>query len=530
MKIFKLLSTSLAVLCFSSDLLSDITFYGKINTSYESTDKNSKTDTDFKNNASRLGVKGKFDINDGLKISFQIENEIDPTDGRFRADGEKVFKERNTFLALEGNFGRLFAGTHDTAFKVAQLKVDLFNDTRADIKYLFQGENRMNSFVAYTTPELIDGLKVTINSISQSTGTFESYSVNYSTGSIKLAFALDSNGKGYDSTRFTTMFPIESLGIDVGLMYQSSEKISTGVSENGHLLSLKKKVSDKGSVYLQTASSDIKLESGKQNSIGYDYKISKIAKVFFHYSDLESDKTSKNSEYVSVGFEYKFWYVKGVYSPFLHQSDLLFSTFVHNKFMDQAPKQERSRKRIEVILTTAENILLENGIDSVTIANISKVSGLKRTSTYKFFQTPEAIKAALATKYFIELSKDFSKRSSDINTAELSVIVLRTVEIIYDYFSSSIAAQQLVLSNTTSLPVTKEPFHELSSSVQEFIERNIELPEFFNNDGVFRVFTQIIISIFSLNTRESGILNEVGKIEANRAAHAYILNWVNQSK
>ena len=222
--------------------------------------------------------------------------------------------------------------------------------------------------------------------------------------------------------------------------------------------------------------------------------------------------------------------MKGVYSPFLHQSDLLFSTFVHNKFMDQAPKQERSRKRIEVILTTAENILLENGIDSVTIANISKVSGLKRTSTYKFFQTPEAIKAALATKYFIELSKDFSKRSSDINTAELSVIVLRTVEIIYDYFSSSIAAQQLVLSNTTSLPVTKEPFHELSSSVQEFIERNIELPEFFNNDGVFRVFTQIIISIFSLNTRESGILNEVGKIEANRAAHAYILNWVNQSK
>ena len=306
MKIFKLLSTTLAVLCFSSDLLSDITFYGKINTSYESTDKDSKTDTDFKNNASRLGVKGKFDINDGLKISFQIENEIDPTDGRFRADGEKVFKERNTFLALEGNFGRLFAGTHDTAFKVAQLKVDLFNDTRADIKYLFQGENRMNSFVAYTTPELIDGLKVTINSISQSTGTFESYSVNYSTGSAKLAFALDSNGKGYDSTRFTTMFPIESLGIDVGLMYQSSEKISTGVSDNGHLLSLKKKVSDKGSVYLQTASSDIKLESGKQNSIGYDYKISKIAKVFFHYSDLESDKTSKNAEYVSVGFEYKF--------------------------------------------------------------------------------------------------------------------------------------------------------------------------------------------------------------------------------
>ena len=197
--------------------------------------------------------------------------------------------------------------------------------------------------------------------------------------------------------------------------------------------------------------------------------------------------------------------------------------------MDQAPKQERSRKRIEVILTTAENILLENGIDSVTIANISEVSGLKRTSTYKFFQTPESIKAALATRYLLELKKEFSEGTSNINSSELSVIVLRSVEIMHGYFSSSAAAQSLILSNTTSLPVTKEPFNEVASCVQEFIEKNITLPEIFNKDGVFRVFTQIIISIFSLNTREGGSLNEVGKIEANRAAFAYMLNWVNQS-
>ena len=197
--------------------------------------------------------------------------------------------------------------------------------------------------------------------------------------------------------------------------------------------------------------------------------------------------------------------------------------------MDQAPKQERSRKRIEVILTTAENILLDDGIDSVTIANISEVSGLKRTSTYKFFQTPESIKAALATRYLLELKKEFSEGTSNINSSELSVIVLRSVEIMYSYFSSSAAAQSLILSNTTSLPVTKEPFNDVASCVQEFVEKNITLPEIFNKDGVFRVFTQIIISIFSLNTRESGSLNEVGKIEANRAAFAYMLNWVNQS-
>ena len=70
--------------------------------------------------------------------------------------------------------------------------------------------------------------------------------------------------------------------------------------------------------------------------------------------------------------------------------------------MDSAPKQERSKKRIQTILETAEAILLEENVDAITIAKISKLSGLKRTSTYKFFQTPDSIKTELVKKYFIE--------------------------------------------------------------------------------------------------------------------------------
>ena len=197
--------------------------------------------------------------------------------------------------------------------------------------------------------------------------------------------------------------------------------------------------------------------------------------------------------------------------------------------MDSPPKQERSKKRIEIILETAETILLEENIDAITIANISKLSGLKRTSTYKFFQTPDSIKSALVSKYLLECNKDFIDNIDNINSQELSVVVLRSVEILHNFFVESKAAQALILLNTTCLPVQKESFNQLSGSVQIFVEKNINLPEIFNKDGVFRVYTQIIISIFSLNTREGGLLNEVGKIEANRAAHAYMLNWLNQS-
>ena len=197
--------------------------------------------------------------------------------------------------------------------------------------------------------------------------------------------------------------------------------------------------------------------------------------------------------------------------------------------MDHIAKQDRSRKRIEIILETAEKILLEDGIDQVTIANISNCSGLKRTSTYKFFKTPEAIKSMLISNYLNMCALDFEEKTSNINTSEPSVVVMRSVEILFNFYSEHESAQKLLLSSSVILPFEKEPFHFLSNKIQSFVEMNISLPDIFNKDGVFRVITQIILSIFALNTKESGSLNEVGKIEAHRAAHAYLLNWLKQS-
>tara|TARA_B100000902_G_scaffold93788_1_gene96849 strand:+ start:465 stop:1361 length:897 start_codon:yes stop_codon:yes gene_type:complete len=296
-KIF--LTILLTVNCIS---VADVNVYGKINLSLESADYKTSTETDFNNNASRIGAKGKFEIKEGLNISFQIENEIDPTDGR--ADGDKVFKERNTFIAIEGDFGKFLTGTYDTAFKLGQLKVDLFNDTRADIKYILRGENRMNSFIGYTSPELIDGLNISINSISQSSGNGESFALNYANDKIKAALAIEQNLKGYDGQRFSIMLPL--AGIDLGLLYQSSKKLSTGKSYSGHVVSLKRKVSNKGSVYFQNAASDMKIVSGSQNSIGYTYKINKSTKAFAHYSILNKEDSADDITFASIGFEYKF--------------------------------------------------------------------------------------------------------------------------------------------------------------------------------------------------------------------------------
>ena len=268
----------------------------------EDVDSKDANETDFQNNASRIGVKGSYNFSPGIKLSFQIEEEIDPTD--LRADGDKVFKERNTFIAISGSLGKLYTGTHDTAFKKSQLKIDLFNDTRADIKYILRGENRMNSFVGYVSPDLIDGLNVSINSISQSTGNGESSAFNYSKNDIKASFAIEQNIKGYDGKRFSVMLPLGE--IDLGLIYQSSRKLSSGKSFSGHVVSMKRKISDKGSIYIQNAKSDMRVVSGKQNSIGYSHKINSSTKIFAHYSSLRQQDSNDNITFISTGLEYKF--------------------------------------------------------------------------------------------------------------------------------------------------------------------------------------------------------------------------------
>ena len=193
-------------------------------------------------------------------------------------------------------------------------------------------------------------------------------------------------------------------------------------------------------------------------------------------------------------------------------------------------KQKRSKFRIEKILDTAESIIENSGVESISIAKISEISGLKRTSTYKFFQNPNQIKKLLIEKYINEIAAELDNKNGDIYTNEPSVVVLKCANIIYEYFLTNNQAQELILKNTLNPSIDKSSIHVLGKSIQAYVDSNIKMPSFFNKDGVFRVLAQIILSVFSLNAKEDGALNEVGKIEAHRAGHAYILNWIEQSK
>jgi|TARA_X000000368_G_scaffold296004_1_gene235600 AcrR family transcriptional regulator len=196
--------------------------------------------------------------------------------------------------------------------------------------------------------------------------------------------------------------------------------------------------------------------------------------------------------------------------------------------MGVSAKQERSKLRVAKIIEAAHQILLTKNTEDITISNLAIYSDLKRTSTYKFFANPDDVKELLVQRYIQECSENFLQTDNQDIYDDLSKATEESVIRIFNFFSSNIGAQKLILQNTVSPPVQSETLHQLASQIISYIETNIKLPAMFNKEGVFLVMVQIIISILSLNIKENGELNQIGKSEAHRASYAYLLSCIAQ--
>ncbi len=155
-------------------------------------------------------------------------------------------------------------------------------------------------------------------------------------------------------------------------------------------------------------------------------------------------------------------------------------------------KQKRSKDRVDKIISTAKLILEHGEVADITIARISQMSNLKRTSTYKFFPTPDHIKSYLQNELIKESSLFIDSNTQKPESNELQNILNELVTSLINYFNESSPARKLIL-------------------------------EMFNEKGVFLVLTQIIISVLSLNYKMDRELNDIGKNEAVRASLSYLI-------
>lgn len=353
MKFYQLASAvAAATISAGPAFANDVTIYGKLNLSYNQIEKDQAGITEQDNwelesFASRLGFKGSEEINSDLKVIYKLEYQVVP-DG----DGD-TFKARNSYAGLQGNFGTIIAGIHDTPLKMSQGKVDVFNDySLGDIALSIPGERRENDIFIYTTPKLGDltlsigimpGDDSGVDGSDNDDGFADQISLAavYSKDDLYAAVGVDENVNGLDIIRLSGTYTIGD--VTLGVSYQQSEDADVGsgkgfadnvkgaiadvledydgtfVAEEQESLTLSAKWKlDNWTLKAQLIDSsyegdNAELDNGAM-TIGADYKLSKRTKVYSHYTQLLVDKNSDiglngDYEYTGIGLigiEHKF--------------------------------------------------------------------------------------------------------------------------------------------------------------------------------------------------------------------------------
>jgi len=344
-----LLSSAIAsTICFTGHSFAagpiDGKVYGKVNASVVNNDSGSSDKWKLNSNASRVGVKGKTQIADGLYAIYKAEFEMFVDDGSkdssktrcaavLGKDGEKTdnevcltdsdkstFSQRNIMAGIKGDFGTIWAGKHDSPTKLAQNKIDLFNDLEGDIKNTFEGENRVSNIVAYTSPK-VNGFSATVAMIPGEGSDFDedgnddtgladgiSYSISYDMDNLYIAVAGDQDVDKQDLLRVVAQYKMDALKL--GFMYQQNEDNLNSKDESGYFISAAYKM-DKTTLKAQygTIEDDVDGDEEETLSLGADYKMAKNTKVYVFYTDnTDSEVGSADDEDSSfgVGMEHKF--------------------------------------------------------------------------------------------------------------------------------------------------------------------------------------------------------------------------------
>jgi predicted porin len=301
-------------------------FYGKADLSYDSISTGNGTDgagTDItgvtkrvvSSNVSKFGFKGTEDLGDGLSANWQVEQQINFDDA-----AKNTFASRNTFLNLKSEtLGTVLFGIHDTPYKIATRKLDVFGDSIGDNRALLGNKSnsgfelRPSNVLAYFSPAFA-GVTVAVANINlkeanklstDSRDSIVSLAVMYDVAPFYGSVAHESHklesvaaGSSESATRLGFGFTQEQFS--VGVVYEKTTDNLGAAQENlnGHTALYV------GGKYL-IGNDAVKLGYGKagilgsgaaqvvdsgasQVSLGYDHGLSKRTKVYAIYTKISN--------------------------------------------------------------------------------------------------------------------------------------------------------------------------------------------------------------------------------------------------
>ncbi len=311
------LTISACLISAAAGASDELDVYGRINVTLQNSDEASEEHVELQSNASRIGVKGEKDLGAGLKAIYQLEWGVN-IDSEANDDN---ITPRNQFVGLEGAFGTIKVGRHDTALKEAQGDFDLFDDLEGDITRVLNGENRLKDYIGYTTPTIGKAFRAVVNFIpgedpeagNDGVADGTSFALEYETDFVYAAIAHDSDidGTDVDTTRVVGGYTFGAAR--VMLLFQRTE--AGAIEEDGYGASFawthgkyvaKFQYLDADIWRTQPAIDPLDNRFESMLSVGLDRKLGDDTRLFAFYTSGDIGGTNERNRYAAIGIEHNF--------------------------------------------------------------------------------------------------------------------------------------------------------------------------------------------------------------------------------
>jgi len=145
-------------------IAADVKIYGRAHVSLDYLDDGADyNEVGLSSNSSGLGFKAEQELENGMTVFGQIEQEINFASGSSNSDLE--FATRDTFVGLKGNFGQARVGRFDSPFKAARGPINFFGDMVGDVRNVTRVGNlkfdeRNANTIEYKSPKFGNGFNV----------------------------------------------------------------------------------------------------------------------------------------------------------------------------------------------------------------------------------------------------------------------------------------------------------------------------------------------------------------------------------
>lgn len=196
--------------------------------------------------SSRLGAKASQPLAADWSLLAVYEWQVNGLD---HANQHHRFGSRNLYAGIANpSFGELTFGKNDSRFKRAEGKVDLFNETLADLAQLTPGQDRLENVLSYQSPDW-QGLHIATtwqSGVSDETAGGYDVAVSYGDATLKrqpyyVAYARVHELNQLDANRLTVQHSLGHIHtghISGGLMWQRSKHLTKALAGNAYLIQL----------------------------------------------------------------------------------------------------------------------------------------------------------------------------------------------------------------------------------------------------------------------------------------------------